>query len=366
MRVMITCGGTGGHITPALAIADVIKWNLPTAQILFVGTEGGMENAMVTAAGYAIKPLAVKGWQRGSGLSALRALYLAEKGAREARRLIEAFRPDIVIGTGSYASYPALRAAAAMGIPTAVHESNAVPGLAVRLLAPRLERIWLNFEAAGKMLREKERLLVVGNPLRQQALTVTPATRPSGCEKMLLSFGGSLGADALNRAVIDMMKEEAALPGLYHLHATGKRCYDGFLAQLHAAGLRESARLRIVPFITDMAAQMATADVVISRAGAVSISELAAMGKAAVLIPSPNVTGNHQYKNAATLAEKGAAILLAESELSGERLWREVRILLSDEAKRKAMQKAISTFARPDAGRQIFEDVLYLTGTKRA
>jgi UDP-N-acetylglucosamine--N-acetylmuramyl-(pentapeptide) pyrophosphoryl-undecaprenol N-acetylglucosamine transferase len=358
MKMIVTCGGTGGHITPALAIADTVKMNTPGAEILFVGSERGMENTLVRNAGYDMHALRVEGIARSLSPKNLRTLYFAARAVGEAKQLIRAFSPDIVIGTGGYACYPTLRAAAMLGVPCAVHESNAVPGLAVRRLAARVDRVWLNFDTAKRELPKASKTLTVGNPLPvgcKQGGGVF--TLPGGCRRMVLSFGGSLGARELNRAVLELMERERDLSDVYHCHATGKREYDRFCAEFSARGLAKHPNFEVLPFINDMPRRMAAADVVICRAGAMSISEIAAAARAAVLIPSPNVTGNHQYKNAKALADAGAAHLITEGELAGGALCETVMSLLSSKEKRRALSRAVSAFAHPDANRLIFEDI---------
>ncbi|MBQ8340275.1 MAG: UDP-N-acetylglucosamine--N-acetylmuramyl-(pentapeptide) pyrophosphoryl-undecaprenol N-acetylglucosamine transferase [Clostridia bacterium] len=364
LKTVIACGGTGGHIMPALAMADMIKANFSGARIMFVGTEQGMENALVTAAGYPIKTFRVLGLPRKVSLRAVHALYLAQRALREAKSFLKEWQPHIVIGTGGYACYPTLRAAAELRIPTAVHESNAVPGLAVRLLSDRVDRVWLNFAEAGGYFKDQNRLLTVGNPLRGiMEGNGEKRPLPHGCKQMVLSFGGSLGAERINAAVLEMMRWEREHPEIYHLHATGKHGYEEFMKNFSAAGLQGEKHLEVRAFIADMPRQMAASDVTVCRAGAMSISELAAYGKAAILIPSPNVTGNHQYINAKALADKNAACLLRESELTGEELVRQISRLLQDHEARRTMSENIRCFSRPDAGRLIYEDMRYLLKT---
>ena len=356
--MIVTCGGTGGHITPALAIADTVKMNDPRAELLFVGSERGMENTLVRGAGYDMRVLRVKGIARSLSPENLRALYFAVKAVGEAKQLIHSFAPDIVIGTGGYACYPTLRAAAMLGVPCAVHESNAVPGLAVRRLADKVDRVWLNFDAAKDRLSKRASTLTVGNPLPVGCKQGGGALRlPTGCRRMVLSFGGSLGARELNRAVLDLMERERDLTDVYHCHATGKREYDRFIAEFSARGLAKCRNFEILPFINDMPRRMAAADVVICRAGAMSISEIAAAACAAVLIPSPNVTGDHQYKNAKVLADAGAACLVTEDHLASGALCEAVLSLLCSDEKRRSLSNAVGAFARPDANRLIFEDI---------
>jgi len=343
---------------PAIAIADTVKRNRPRAEILFVGGSVGMERALVERAGYSIKTLEVRGIPRRLSLDTWQALKTSREAAKEARKWLEGERPDLVIGTGGYASYPALRAATDMGIPTAIHESNAVAGLAVRALARHVDRVWLNFAEAGKGLRvRREKLLVVGNPQIERR----EAARHAEAPPLVLSFGGSLGAAAINRAALSIMPKIASMKGIYHLHATGAREYEDFLAKFREAGLDACPRIRVVPFIDDMPDRMASATVVICRAGAMSISELAHHRAPAILVPSPNVTGNHQYKNAAVLARAGAARLIEEEGLERE-LWKAVETLLTSDTVRGEMKERIALFAHPDANKIIFEDICRLAG----
>ncbi|MBQ3064327.1 MAG: UDP-N-acetylglucosamine--N-acetylmuramyl-(pentapeptide) pyrophosphoryl-undecaprenol N-acetylglucosamine transferase [Clostridia bacterium] len=366
MRVLLTCGGTGGHITPALAIADMLRENLADCHCLFVGTVGGMEEAMVTRAGYEIRTLRVAGLSRKNPLEIFRTARLMRAAVREATALVRAYRPDIIIGTGSYACYPTLAAGAALGVPTAVHESNAAPGLAVRLLAGRLDRVWLGFAVAKKGLPKGAKPLVVGNPIGVSFGRVRePLPLPQGCSKMVLSFGGSLGAAKLNDAVLSLMAAEREIPGVYHLHGTGARDFARCEAVLAERGLAGDPHIALSPFLSDMPRLMASADLVICRAGAMSIAELAAAGRAAILVPSPNVTGDHQTKNAAVLAAAGAALMIEESFLGNGALEGAVKSLLTDTARRQGLAREIGRFASPDVGRKIFLDVLALVRAKK-
>lgn len=358
MKMIVTCGGTGGHITPALAIADTVRQNMPNAEILFVGAVGGMENTLVPKAGYPIRALSVCGLRRSLSPKNVRALYLAMQATAHAKVILREYAPDIVIGTGGYACYPTLRAAADLGIPTAVHESNAAPGLAVRRLASRVDRVWLNFGAAAAHLPKNAAVRVVGNPLPVGCVQPARKKARDGALRVL-SFGGSLGAAALNRAVLALMEKERSMPLVYHCHASGKREYDTLHAAFCTRGLDACERLELLPYISDMPRRMAEADLVICRAGAMSISELAAVGAAAVLVPSPNVTGNHQYKNAKVLSDAGAAILLGEDGLD-ETLCQTAVDLLGDGDRRTALSAAITAFARPEANKLIYEDLCAL------
>ena len=364
MRVVIGCGGTGGHIMPAIAIADIIRTRCERAEILFIGSQGGMEEKLVPQAGYAIRTLPVTGFTRRVSTSNIKAAYLAVRSSAAAAVWLDSLRPDIVIGTGGYASYPALRAAIRRGIPAVVHESNAVAGLAVRHLSGRLDRVWLNFDAARETLSRGASVLTVGNPLPRGYERPIPASLPTGKKYMILSFGGSRGASALNHAVLSLMEWEKERSDIYHVHATGEREYEAFCKQMEIRGLSRRMQYRVVPFLSPMAHYMAAADVVICRAGAMSISELAALSKAAVLIPSPNVTGDHQYRNAKALADKGAALLLRESEMTSTSLRDLVFPLLACKEKRHALESAIHVFHHPTANDEIYADICRLCRKK--
>lgn len=349
---------------PAIAIADIVRARSERAEILFLGAQGGMEERLVPQAGYAIRTLRMMGLSRRVTLENLKAVYLAMRSTAAAVNLLEDFRPDIVIGTGGYASYPALRAAIRCGIPAVVHESNAVAGLAVRHLSSHLDRVWLNFDEARESLARTASVRTVGNPLPRGYERPTPAFLPAGKRYMVLSFGGSRGATELNRAVLSLMEREKERNDIYHVHATGEREYEAFCREMEERNLARRSQYRVVPFLSPMAPYMAAAHVVICRAGAMSLSELAALSKAAVLIPSPNVTGNHQYLNAKALADKGAAILIEEANMTKTSLCDAVFPLLSGREERRSLETAIHLFHHPQANDEIYDDICLLCDQK--
>jgi UDP-N-acetylglucosamine--N-acetylmuramyl-(pentapeptide) pyrophosphoryl-undecaprenol N-acetylglucosamine transferase len=281
--------------------------------------------------------------------------------------IIKKFKPDIVIGTGGYACWPIMAAAARMGIPTALHESNAHPGLAVRRLQSKVDRIWINFPETAAAFGNSSKVECVGNPIMQDFSTVDreAARAKLGIgkdQKLILSFGGSNGAEKLNQAVIEFMKSTvAADKSILHLHASGKINYDDTSKLFAEAGLEVQENCVLRPYIYDMPMQMAAADLVIARAGAMTLSELALMKKACVLIPSPNVAENHQYKNAKALADANAAVLVEEKELQDGRLTQAVCELLQSDARRREQQENIASFAREDACARIWQDVVRMT-----
>lgn len=376
MRVLLTGGGTAGHINPALAIAELIRRNAPGAEIAFVGIRGGKEDDLIPREGYRLYYVKSKGIRRSFSPSAVvsnvQALWLAawSPHARSTREVLDEFRPDIVIGTGGYACWPIMAAAARRGIPTALHESNALPGLAVRKLQKKVDRIWINFEGTAGLLDSAACVRRVGNPLRGGFGTIPrDAAReklglgPS--EKLVLCFGGSLGAEPLNRAVIEAMRALAPKWGnVRFCLASGKRDYAAAGEVWRAAGLDAVSNCMLSDYIYDMPLWMSAADLAVTRAGAMTLSELGRMSLPSVLIPSPHVADNHQYLNAKTFADAGAALLVEEKELEGGRLTAELDALLADDARLLSMSRAATPFAETDAGGAIWEDILALTGKK--
>ena len=371
MRVLLTGGGTAGHINPALAIAEIVSRNAPGSEILFVGVRGGKEEELVPRAGYRLCYVGSMGIRRSLSPANIRAVWLALTSpySRQTTRILEDFRPDIVIGTGGYACWPITAAAARRGIPTALHESNARPGLAVRRLQKKVDRIWTNFDVTAEQLRVRRGVVRVGNPLRGEFGAVSPGAArrelelPAGA-RCILSFGGSLGAEPLNAAVLDMMARLAAEhPDWVFLHASGQRDAAHTRAEFSARGLEARPGCRLTEYIYDMPRCMAAADLVISRAGAMTLSELARMGKACILVPSPHVVDDHQYHHARALADAGAAMLVEESALPGGALADAVETLLGDPARMRRMEQAIAGFAGPDANRLIWRQICELTGS---
>ncbi len=374
MRVLVSGGGTGGHINPALAIAAKIKKEDSSAVIEYVGTQKGLETKLVPREGYVIHYVKVEGIRRKLTLENVRAAYHAITSVGQAKKIIKKFRPDIVIGTGGYVCWPVLKAAASMKIPTLVHESNAYPGVATKMLSKYVDKILLNFSESKELLKNsKAELCVVGNPVKQEMFTLSKdeCRRElgfSGNEKILLSYGGSLGAKVVNETVFEMIEKGLVGEKVRHIHATGNGYWDAACERFAKLGFSftdentlEKDNVCIKKYIYNMPKLMACADVVICRAGAMTVSEIAAMGKSAVFIPSPNVTDNHQYKNALVLKKADAAELIEEKELSPEMLSEKVHTILSDERKMKERAQAVKRFAQPDCLDLIYSQIRELT-----
>lgn len=361
MRILLSGGGTAGHINPAIAIADLVKERARDAVIGFVGTPDGMEKKLIAEAGYPMYPVRIQGFQRSLSPRNLKSAYLAVTAPRAARKILADFRPQLVIGTGGYVCWPLLRVAASCGIPTALHESNAVPGLATRKLAPYMDAIWLNFrEAAALLPPHCVSPTFTGNPLRRGFSRVTrgEARNALGVKEedfLILSFGGSRGAETLNAAVLAFMKEELPKdPHLYHIHATGEKHYETACQAMR--GLI-GPRCRIEAYIAKMDTYLQAADVVICRAGAMTLSELAVCGKCAILVPSPYVAKDHQRKNAAVYAKRQAAVVIDERDLPGNKLRNEIISLKNDPKRRFFLQNSIKKLAAENAERTIYREI---------
>lgn len=365
MNVLLTGGGTAGHITPALAIADTLKANNKDVNIAFVGTPKGMENRLVGKEGYRMYHIAVKSFKRSLAPSNLVSAYLAFASPIKAKKIIREFHPDVVVGTGGYVCWPILVAASRMGIPTVVHEANAYPGMATKRLSPYVDRILLNYADAAKYLKYPKKTVYTGNPLRASVGSVSreDARRAMSVDEkyrfVVLSYGGSLGSLAINENMIEYLHQNAEKhPDVLFIHACGKTYSEEMFAKFSAYGLDKTANVRMYDYIYDMPVKMAAADLVICRAGAMTVSEIALSRKNAIFIPSPNVTENHQYKNAEALSKAGAAVLLPEDELTPQRLAYEIDSILCDDAKRLSMKKAVGTFANENANKAVYDEIM--------
>ncbi len=367
MKVLLAGGGSAGHINPAIAIANTIKVYDKDAKITFIATKKGMENRLVGAAGYPVYHIEMSGLRRSLSLSNIKTAYYYFTSPIKAKKLIKSFRPDVVIGTGGYLSWPLLHMAAKMGIPTAVHESNAIPGKAVKMLEKEVDRIYTNFPSTENYLKHTEKILRVGNPLIcEPTLHKNMGLReklgiPKNAQKIILSFGGSLGAARINEEILKFMCDYTMEhPEVFHVHATGKANYEDVISVAERYGITKAPNIKIFEYIYDMPLWEEAADLVICRAGAMTISEMALMKKACILIPSPNVTNNHQYENAKRLADAGAAILLEEKDMTAQSLAANIDEILTSARKKHALEEAVATFANPDAKKDILEDLLAL------
>ena len=362
MNVIFTCGGTAGHVNPALALAGYLREKDPAARVLFVGTPNGMERGLIEKAGYDFAAVEVSNFHRSLSPKALRHNFKTAKtlmtSRREADAIIRAFQPDLVVGTGGYASYPAIKAAARRHIPTAVHESNMIPGLTTKLLEGCVNCVMVGFEDCRRHYKHPEKVVVTGTPVRGDffALTKQQAREKLGYtddKPLVASFWGSLGASTMNARMLDFFRREQAdgFP-FHHIHAAGKSDWPHVSGELERLKL-SSPLLDVRQYIYDMAVVMAAADLVISRAGASTLSEVTALGMPTILVPSPYVVANHQEKNARVLEAAGGAKVLLEGEFDAQSLLADVKELLADDEKLKAMSAAMTSLAAEDATERI-------------
>lgn len=368
-RVIFTCGGTAGHVNPAIALAQLMRREDPETAFLFVGAERGLEKDLIPKAGYDFRTVHISSFHRSFKPREIRHNLISVcnllRAPREARGILREFSPDAVIGTGGYASYPMVKAAARAGVPTVVHESNMVPGLTTEMLEPFADRILVGFESCRQHYKHPEKVAVTGTPVRGDFFDLTreEAKRRLGVDDgrpLIVSFWGSLGASGMNRQMADFLALEAKKEPFHHIHGAGEAGYPLLLALLEEKGvdLRNHPALDVREYIYDMAAVMRAADLVVCRAGASTISELTALGVPALIVPSPYVTNNHQEKNARALEEAGGAAVLLEKDSSGQALFQAACGILHDKDRRTGMEKAMASLGIRDAAERIYQTVL--------
>ena len=364
MNLIFTCGGTAGHINPAIAVADMMKQRHPECKILFIGAKGHMEEKLVPKAGYELRCLPASGLSRKMNLAALKKNLYAEKcvlGAVNAcKKIIGEFKPDVILGTGGYASFPALYAGSIMGIPTCVHEANAHPGLTTKLAAGRADRVLVAFEQSVSHYKNPEKVQVVGMPVHQNFIyscrEETRARLGLGDTPLVVSAFGSQGAKVMNETVAELfrLEKEDGFP-FRHIHATGSFGWEWMPKMVAEKGvdLAQSPQLEMREYIYNMAELMTAADVFIGRAGSGTCNEIAISGTPAILVPSPNVTANHQEKNAIALCENGGATWIAEEKCTARGLYVQLKELLADNERRLRMTEALRLMAVPDSTERI-------------
>ena len=368
MKLLFAGGGTAGHINPALAIAQYVRDKMPDADILFVGNRGGMESTLVPKAGFKFAEIDVRGFRRSLSPANIKhnigAVWRMFSSSTESAKIIAEFAPDIAVGTGGYVSGPVLRKAAKMGCPIIIHEQNAFPGVTTKMLSKSAARVMLAMPEAKRHLDEKCKIEVCGNPLRSQILSADKAISRGELglcdEPLILSFGGSLGAGKINSAMAELLAWSSKNTPCRHIHGTGRAGYADFLKKLELAGLNLglTPRISVRDYIDDMPRCLAAADLVIARSGAITLSEIGALGKASILIPSPNVAENHQYHNAMTLVKKDAAVLIEDKDLTGDKLIETVKDLISNKSKLEIMGENAKKDAVLDSCERIFSAIL--------
>ena len=375
MNVIFTCGGTGGHINPAIAVANAWRQRHPDSNILFIGAKDRMEEKLVPAAGYRLETIPASGMKRSFSLNALkynlRSVKYVFQAVGQCKRIIRDFCADVVVGTGGYASFPALYAASRMGIPTCVHEANAMPGLTTRMIADRADKVLTCFPESAKYYRHPEKVVTVGMPVRSEFIFTKKETarRELGLDDrpLIVSAFGSQGAKAMNELMAQLfaleMKEDYPFQ---HIHATGSYGTHWMPEYVKKQGvdLSQNKGITMQEYIYNMPTMMAAADIIISRAGAASCNEIAASGTPCILIPSPNVTDNHQEKNARALSDNGAAVLMLEKDCTAQALMDEISALLEDSDRRAKMALALQKMCVLDSAERLCDIIAQLVKSR--
>lgn len=371
MKILFACGGTAGHINPAIAVATYLREQKPKAKILFAGNPNSMEERIVKENGFDFSPIELKGIQRKFNKRNIKynlsSLWLLTTATRRCKKLIRNFSPDIIMGTGGYVSGPIVRSGAKMGIKTITHEQNAFPGVTTRLLSKHVDRLLLAVKEAEEYLPKNVEGIVVGNPVRESILF---ADKNKSRNKLgisddkfcVLSFGGSLGAKKMNEAIAELIKWHEKDGKIHHIHATGKIGKDYFenLLDKKVPHWRDNKNLDIREYISDMDVALSACDLVISRAGAITLSELQGAGKASITIPSPNVSHNHQFYNANVLKKHNATILIEEKNLTDKLLINTINDLVINPQKIKNIGDNAQKMAIIDTNKRIYEIIMDL------
>ena len=362
-RIIVSGGGTGGHIFPALSIADAIKRKYPAAKILFVGADNRMEMQRVPDAGYEIVGLPIAGFDRKNLLKNIKVLWLILKSQRMAKKIIKDFAPQVAVGVGGYASGPTLKMAASMNIPTLIQEQNSYAGVTNKILAKKAKVICVAYDGMERFFPH-EKIKLTGNPVRKSLIDMRSNRREAlkgmGLEegkKCVLIVGGSLGARSIIESILAQLELIRANSDIQFVWQTGKLYFEEMKQRVSAAG--KPGNLTITDFVSNMADALSAADLVVSRAGAGSISEFALLGKAVILVPSPNVSEDHQTKNAMALVEKDAAIYVADAKAKEELVAKAIETV-RDESKIASLEENIEKMGRPNAAEEIAEEVMML------
>ncbi len=367
MRILFAGGGTAGHINPAVAVANFVKEKEPESEFLFVGSEEGMEKTLVPRLGFDIRFIKIHGFKRSLSLKNIKIAAEIIIGVRKAKKYIKAFKPDVVMGTGGYVSGPVLMAAAKLKIPTIIHESNAFPGVTVRMASKFVDVVALGMEDAAKYLENKSKIVITGNPIRPAILTgnKTDARKKLGLDerKTILIFGGSLGAEKINKAAAQWICSVADSRKYQILMSTGKNNhFETVMGYFKDKGidLKDYPEIRISEYIYDMDMALNAADLIVARSGS-SVSEMTALGKAAILIPSPYVAGHHQEHNARAVERSGGAVVITEEDLTEETLSKAAEAILTDDARLLTMSEGSKRIGILDATNKIYDILKNLT-----
>ena len=362
MRVIVTGGGSGGHIYPAIAIADKIKEKEPESEILYIGNDIGLEKDIVPQTGYPMELVSAKWLDRRNILKIFDTGFSTMRGIRQAYKIMKKFKPDAVIGTGGFVCVPVMYAGHKYGAKCYLHEQNAFPGVANKTLEKFADKVFLGFPEAGHYFHQPEKHIVVGNPVRRRFYDIdkTAAREKLGIPQndfTVFSFGGSQGAEKINEVAFELMEAVNGHDGVSFIFGTGSQYDDEVLEKAGNRGIEIRDNIRVKSYINDMESYLGAADLIISRAGALSVAETTVCGKASILIPSPNVTGNHQFFNAKSVADRGGAVLIEEKDLNPEGLLAEVMRLKNNPEILDKMSRASKACAPFSATELIYSEI---------
>ena len=356
MRYIISGGGTGGHIYPGLAIAKEIKAREPDAEILFVGTKHGLEGKLVPREGFDIEFIEVSGFKRKLSFDTFRTLFRLLKSFGKIMKILKEFKPDAVIGTGGYVCGPVVFSAALKKIPTIIHEQNAFPGVTNRILARYVDAVAISFEDSRKRFKAKAKITLTGNPIRKEIFEIDRKTARRNLNipenvPLVVAFGGSLGAERINECVAEMVNSHHNDISYHLILSTGMKHYDEVMKKIR---VKLPPFIKIEPYLYNMAEVLAACDVVVCRGGAITISEISALGLPSIIIPSPYVAENHQEYNARALEQKGAAVVILENQLNADILYGQIQKLISDKELRNKMHTNARKFGIRDSASRIY------------
>lgn len=360
MRAIITGGGTGGHIYPALAIADSIKKHEPDSEILYVGNYIGYEKDIVPKHGYKIELVDAKWFDRKNIFKLFETVKMNLKGIRQSKKIIKKFKPDVIIGTGGYVCFPVIYAGHKLKIKCFLHEQNAYPGMANKSLEPFVSKIFLGFEEASSYFKNPDKHITVGNPVREEFFYAKKdesrkKLNISGDAFVIFAFGGSQGAETFARELYPLIEKYKDSSKVYFIFATGGYYYKDILFKATSSNGNLNDNIRIESYIDDMPSYIAASDVIIGRAGALSVAEICTVGRASILVPSPNVTGNHQYFNAKSVSDKNGAILIEEKDFNFKKVYEELKVLQDNPGLIRSMEKEAHKCAPKDPANVIYQ-----------
>ena len=367
MRYLITGGGTGGHIYPALAIANEIKDRYKDADILYVGTKKGLESELVPREGFKFETVRVMGLPRKLNLETIKAMKELLLGLMDANRIIKSFKPDVVIGTGGYVCGPVVYMASKKGIPTLIHEQNAYPGITNKILSRYVDKVLVTFDESKKYFKRQDNVILTGNPIRK---SITKVDRKKAYFTLninpnipfILSFGGSGGQNKLNDAMFYVIERYIDNSHIQIIHVTGKRFYETFNNKLEEKGIKLKENIKVMPYLYNMPEALNIADLVITSAGAITLAEISAVGVPSILIPKGYTAENHQEYNARVFSDKGASCFILERDLTGELLYNKVEELITDRKRLAEMGKKAKMLGQVNATEKIVDIIHELIG----